>query len=121
MNYNYNQEYEYYYCQYPHFTICIEETYFNNFTIKWAEDIVKIIEQRLLVGITYIINTSLFIANYGKYSIEEFLRHYKTFPLPNIWLKGDNIGIVEWIDDNYVVSCVFKGMMEEFDGIEISS
>ena len=33
----------------------------------------------------------------------------------SILIKSNNIGVLEWIDDNYVISCLFEGMMESFN------
>lgn len=46
---------------------------------------------------------------------------FKDYPLPNIWIKSNNIGVLEWIDDNYVISCLFEGMMESFNSMEVAS
>ena len=39
----------------------------------------------------------------------------------NIWIKSNNIGVLEWIDDNYVMSCLFEGMMGSFNSMEVAS
>ena len=51
----------------------------------------------------------------------EFISYFKDYPLPNIWIKSNNIGVLEWIDDNYVINCLFGGMMESFNSIEVAS
>lgn len=121
MIYCYNQEFHYYYNQLSDFTICIDADDFNEYTMQMAERIIEIAKQKLLDGIRYIIDSEFFAENYGRLSVDEFISYFKDYPLPNIWIKSNNIGVLEWIDDNYVISCLFEGMMENFNNIEVAS